>query len=359
MKNFKLRLILLACSSFVTTCLLAAPELYEKKPDITTDKVQAGDKTFFTFGFKDLDGTYQEWVWSERTSHILNKGQAFGLSARDPENFSYYPEELPTAMFKEHPQLGVIPDYSRLALYYQDITRPLFKKWKAYSQQKNLNQRESVELLLRFFQDYPYGVPPNIKENRFIAGLFVASYVFNEGYADCDSKALLMASVLSMDHYFRNRLAMILVPGHALLGINIRPSVYDATYSLRNTKYVVAEPTGLARTPLGRRNSPYDRILGIEPFSFSSATTTATNTIHQNNRGFKAPPKSVPLKILSSEDCPEDALLIDYVSPSSQRRVQMCQIKRDGQYIKHGPEVIFGQNGQPESIKNYQNGVEL
>lgn len=353
MRKISLFLIIICCPlRFVQS----APELYEKKQDITTDKVQAGDKTFFTFGFKDLDGQYQEWVWSERTSHLLEKSNAFGLSGKDPQNFSYYPEELPQAMFKEHPQLGVIPDYSKLAIYYQDITRPLYSKWKKLSQDKNLSQRESIELLLRFFQDYPYGVPPDVKESRFIAGLFVASYVFNEGYADCDSKSLLMASVLSQDPYFEDRLAMILVPGHALLGINIRPGVYDSIYSLRNTKYVVAEPTGLARTPLGRRNSPYPRILGIEPFLFASRTS---NTFNTNSISTSAPKVINSLKVLTSEDCSDGALLIDYVSPTLNKRIQMCQIKKDGSYIKHGPEVIFSENGQPESLKNYENGTEL
>jgi hypothetical protein len=336
----------------------AVPELYEKKEGITTDKVKAGSRTFFTFGFKDLDGTYREWNWAESNRNIQEKGLAFGLTGKDPNNFSYYSEELSLAMFKEHPQLGVIPDYSLLVSYYGDFVRPLYEKWKKTSGERSLGKRESIELLLQFFQDYPYGVPPNIKNDRFTAGLFVAPYVFNEGYGDCDSKALLMASVLSHDQFFKDRLAMILVPGHALLGLNMRPSVYDETFKYRHSKYIVAEPTGLARTPFGRKNSPYKKVLGIEPIRLQVASIPSTS-IGSISTSDTQDIKPIALKVLENADCPDGALLIDYVSPSSNRRIQMCQIKVNGQYIKHGPEVMFSSSGSPESIKVYKNGAEL
>lgn len=334
------------------------PELYEKKPDIKTQSVRAGSKTFFTFGFKDLDGTYQEWDWSNENQILNDTSNKFGLYGKDPKNFSYYDGELEKGFFKEHFQIGIIPDYGRLAKYYQTLTYPLYQKWKALTQKKNLNQRESIELLLRFFQDYPYGVPPDIKDNRFIAGLYVAPLIFTEGFADCDSKSLLMASVLSHDSFFKDKMAMILVPGHAFLGINIRPSVYDEYYTLRNIKYVVAEPTGLSRTPLGRKNSPYKRILAIDPINIASAPIPSSSPSTNQNSIESFQPMN-KLKILSKEDCPDNGLLIDYESVSLGVRIQMCQIKLNGEYLKHGPEIIFSKSGQPESLKNYNKGIEL
>lgn len=351
-------LILIYLFPLVSSLAYSQPELYEKKPDIKTQSVKAGSKTFFTFGFKDLDGKYQEWDWSDENRKLNDTSNKFGLYGKDPKNFSYYDGELEKGFFKEHFQIGVIPDYSRLAKYYQSLTYPLYQRWKALTQEKSLNQRESIELILRFFQDYPYGVSPDVKDNRFIAGLYVAPLIFTEGYADCDSKSLLMASVLSHDSYFKNKMAMILVPGHAFLGINMRPSVYDEYYTLRNVKYVVAEPTGLSRTPLGRKNSPYKRILAIDPISIEAdGTSSSSSSITQVSNESYQPMNQ--LKVLTKEDCPDNGLLIDYESVSLGVRIQMCQIKSNGEYLKHGPEIIFSKSGQPEILKNYNNGIEL
>jgi hypothetical protein len=345
-------------SLFILLCfpalLFAAPELYQKKPDIKTEATEIGDLTFFTFGFKDKTGSYHEWKWNNSTEKMRKLSQDFGLYNKNPKGFTYSPGELPEGLYKDHFVMGVLPDYNALVEHYYYSVISLYKNWKRFVKQGNLSKRESIELLLRFFQDFPYGVPPVTYEKRLISGLFVPPLIFKKGWADCDSKSLLMATVLAHDDYFKDKLAMILVPGHALLGLNIRPQVYDESYKHRGKTYVVAEPTGLGKTPLGRKNSPYKKILAIEPIRFIFPTI-ASNPSSQPS----ASPDSYQLRVLTADDCKGGAILIDYISAVENSRVQMCQIKIDGVYIKHGIEVLFNSTGRPKSMSVYNKGTKL
>lgn len=359
--------ILIIFSLIICEIAFATPELYEKNPNVKTESVTIGEKTFFTFGFRDNKGDYHEWKWSNNTEKLNELSKAFGLYNKNPKNFTYYPEELPKALYKDHFIMGVLPDYSALVEHYYHTVDKLYENWKLFSNKANLSQRESLELLLRFFQDFPYGVPPTTYDRRLISGLFVPPLVFKNGWADCDSKSLLMATVLSHDPAYRNKLAMILVPGHALLGLNIFPQVYDETYTFQNKKYVVAEPTGLGRTPLGRKNSPYSKLLAIEPIYISVPTKqyndpsndTSSDSFATNTESTTSPSWDTELKILSNDDCKDGALLIDYVSPSQNIRIQMCQLKVNGEFIKHGPEVLFDTTGNPATLNIYNRGEKI
>ena len=324
------------------------PMEYAKKPDITTKSEVVGDMIYFNMGFKDLNGEYQEWIWNDDYRKLSEKSRHFGLPIRDPNDLKFYDSELPSALYQHHPELGVIPDYSALVSFYYDSVTPLYNSWNTYVTKHGLDERQSLELLLRFFQDYPYGVPPDVIDNRLVKGLFVPPLALQNGWADCDSKSLFMATVLAHSSVFKNKVAMILVPGHAFLGIEIRSQVYDEKYEYRNRYFVVAEPTGLSRTPLGRKNSPYSRLIGIVPISSSVSSEPSTGT--------SAPTLA---KELTNKDCPDGGLLLDYFSKLENARIQMCGIRVNGQFVKHGPEVRYNDQGQVISKSIFKNGTKL
>ncbi|MBH48341.1 MAG: hypothetical protein CME71_09260 [Halobacteriovorax sp.] len=323
------------------------PMEYIKKPDIKTETQIIGDKIFFSFGFKDLQGSYQEWSWSDDLKSLLGDTRSFGIRIKDPAKMEFYNSELPGSMFKNHPQIGVIPDYSKLVSHYYNSVTPLYKIWKQYITKNGLGQRESVELLLRFFQDFPYGVPPDVIEDKYISGLFVPPLSLQNGWADCDSKSLLMATVLAHEESFRDKMAMILVPGHAFLGFEFIPQVYDEKYKFQNRTFIVAEPTGLSRTPFGRKNSPYTRLIGVEPIIVNAPLQLNSSPLESG------------LAPLVESDCPDNGLLIDIFSDYENARIQQCVIKLNGEYVKHGPLLKYGTNGKPESKVIYNKGSAL
>lgn len=116
---------------------------------------------------------------------------------------------------------------------------------------------------------------------------------------------------------------------------------------------MVAEPTGLSRTPLGRKNSPYSTLIGIVPIEVRRQVA-----INPNIGSTVTPSASGPSQ-LTKESCPDGGLLLDYVSNIEGVRIQMCGIRVDGKFIKHGPEIKFNNEGQPASRTIYNNGLKL
>lgn len=55
--------------------------------------------------------------------------------------------------------------------------------------------------------------------------------------------------------------------------------------------------------------------------------------------------------------CTPDTLLIDYVPSSTQERIQVCQKKIDGKFVKHGQEIIYNKDSSIKSKKYYQNDI--
>lgn len=62
---------------------------------------------------------------------------------------------------------------------------------------------------------------------------------------------------------------------------------------------------------------------------------------------------------LSAEEfkCPPDTTLVDFTPSSTQERMQVCQKRVDGTFVKHGPEIIYNKDGTAKSKSYYQMGV--
>ncbi len=317
------------------------PTGYDKKPELKAQSEILGSKIVFQYGFKDLHGEYQEWSWQDDYANLKNLGQKFGVHASDPSR------DLALGLFQKHPLAGIIPDYSKLISLYQGTVVEIYRHWSRAVESQKLTRRQSIELLLRFLQDYPYGIPPSMIGQKFIAGLLVPPLSLEAGWADCDSKSLLLATVLSFDQYFKDKMAMILVPGHALLGIEVPVLSYDETYEYQNRNFVVAEPTGLGRTPFGRRNSPYAKLLALIPLVVPEGP--AMETI----------PTQSGLQALIESDCPDDGLLVEHFSKIENGKVQACMLQVGNDFIKHGPLLKYDAAGLPRQKEKYNRGVKI
>lgn len=60
------------------------------------------------------------------------------------------------------------------------------------------------------------------------------------------------------------------------------------------------------------------------------------------------------LLIAEEIKCPSGTLLIDFTPSLTRQRVQMCQKKVDGKFLKHGPEIIYNQDGSLRSKSYYE-----
>lgn len=336
----------------VSTNLWAVePTGYIKKPNLKQQSEVVGSQIYFQYGFKDLKGDYQEWSWNDDYNKLKNLSDQYGVIVKDPSAPRFVEADLAPALFEKHPLVGVVPAYSKLVAVYQNTVVDIYRNWNKSVEAMKLDRRESIELLLRFLQDYPYGIPPSVIGRRLIGGLFVPPMSLENGWADCDSKSLLMATILSFDPYFKDKMAIILVPGHALLGIEGMPLSYDETYEFQNRTFIVAEPTGPGRTPFGRKNSPYSTVKAIIPLIGPAISTSANSPA--------AIPVNNGLKPLVDSDCPDEGILVEHFSNVEKAKIQVCMIKDGENFIKHGPSLKYDSAGQPKEKEVYSRGKKL
>lgn len=297
---------------------------------------EVGDEYFFHYQFRNNEYALQEMKWQYNKWKINNYIHSFGLTPKAGNKFSInYDEIRHSDFYIKNGEL--IFRYDKIINDSRDITYPLYQKFEDIFNRFRLNRRDQLELIMRFLQDIPYEIPPLNYQNRYIGGLFPPSEIIKIGKGDCDSKAVLMASILSHDPFFYNKLAIIVVPGHALLGIETVPLAYDQYITYEFKKYVYAEPVGPARTPIGKTNSPYSEGIEVHPLSLFAPRT---NQKSNNNSTSQLNQSST----LSNFKCPDGGLLISYERAFEPEIVKSCQLKINGEYLKHGPTRVFSKN---------------
>jgi hypothetical protein len=113
----------------------------------------------------------------------------------------------------------------------------------------NSETRAYVNLVLSWVQSIPYNELKNRLSSNGAGYLPPLSVVANN-QGDCDSKTVLMASLV------RSLLpdvsmTMVYLPNHALLGIVLPFRTNEQTLSVNGLEYLLMEPTGPAKIPLG------------------------------------------------------------------------------------------------------------
>lgn len=139
------------------------------------------------------------------------------------------------------------PDYRMIAQTSARDLKPLADAWAAQFQSPT--DPGAIDALLGFFQSIPYDtLQSRLTSNGAGFAFPVALLARNRG--DCDTKSVAFAATL---HAAAPTLgiAMVLIPGHALIGLRVPPRRADRTITLAGATYVLAEPVGPRLTRLG------------------------------------------------------------------------------------------------------------
>lgn len=112
------------------------------------------------------------------------------------------------------------------------------------------NIRRVTNYVLGFVQSIPYSTL-NSRLSSSGAGFNVPAKVLWENQGDCDSKMTLTASMLR-SLMPRLPMAMIYIDQHAFIGLGILPQPGDVTIQRNGTTFVLADPTGPLKMPLGK-----------------------------------------------------------------------------------------------------------
>ena len=109
------------------------------------------------------------------------------------------------------------------------------------------SDREFIERSLAFSQAIPYQAGKKGRDTGFQHPL--ALVVRNKG--DCDGKAALFLAIVHAE-LPELLLAMVYVPGHALVGVGLPPEKDDQSFKDGGVEYIFAEPVGPGAVPLGQ-----------------------------------------------------------------------------------------------------------
>jgi len=116
------------------------------------------------------------------------------------------------------------------------------------------SEREFIKRTLGFAQAIPYQKGKRGADSGFQRPM--ALMARNKG--DCDGKAALFLALIHAE-LPDVPLAMVYIPGHALVGLGIPPKDGDKTFKHNGKTFVYAEPVGPGALPLGQVAPPNKR----------------------------------------------------------------------------------------------------
>lgn len=206
----------------------------------------------FDYVYRDVTNRGTKMKWKEQKRPIDNINRTFGL----PHDFfkRSFSSESEIRRVAEKGYFRVTdnvasPDYNRMIQISKNITKPIYDMiMKKVG--NNTSFQKPIDELLKFCQDIPYKIPADLYNNKQTGGIFPPSLALTKGYADCDTKAVLFASVLL--HNPRYKIVFITIPGHLFLAIKGVPKPYQKYITHRGEKYILCEPTGPARLAFGK-----------------------------------------------------------------------------------------------------------
>jgi hypothetical protein len=186
-----------------------------------------------------------------------------------------FPEEAKRITRRYFDERGLLLHEDEISVDYEEAvlhgTRSLEDCFQALRRVGNGDsERRLLGLFLAFFQELRYEIPPDVERGgRHTLGFRVPSAVMVQGAGDCDSKA---AAFCALWRHFPKRSILILVPEHALIGVEGKPRADEAYVRLGNRYFVLCEVAGPGKIPPGAESisGSFEYVM-IEPVSPSPA----------------------------------------------------------------------------------------
>ncbi|MBD3586029.1 hypothetical protein HHX48_09795 [Salinimonas sp. HHU 13199] len=184
------------------------------------------------------------------TSAARNKRITEQLSTLQEQAYDSYLQEnyytRYTTVFNEE---AVKPDHIR---FIHEYIEPLIPLSQAIydSVSKQADAREYFNFLLSWVQSIPYDRLANRADNNG-AGFLPPAGLLAQNKGDCDSKSVMTAAI-ARGFLPDTPMILVLLPGHALLGVALTPQAGDQTLTYDSKTYVLFEPTGPAQLPMGQ-----------------------------------------------------------------------------------------------------------
>lgn len=196
----------------------------------------------------DVRGNEYTWGFEVQGDPSLEERARLAQQSRELE--AWIQRDLDAALERIRTELygarGILNSRHKLSIDYASIVRqstaPLEDCFQALERSgRNLNRRQYLGMLLAFFQELAYELPPDLDGRKETLGFWMPTEVLVRGKGDCDSKSAAFAALW---RHFPEGLLMIVLPEHVLLGVEARPGPGERHVRLGNRYYVLCEPAG-------------------------------------------------------------------------------------------------------------------
>ncbi|MCU7553018.1 hypothetical protein OCL06_00240 [Alteromonas sp. ASW11-19] len=146
-------------------------------------------------------------------------------------------------------QPAIKPDHVR---YVSENTMALIPLSQAFYEKvdQQSDARNYMNLMLGWLQSIPYDTLEDRADSHG-AGFSPPFTLLSQNLGDCDSKAVLAASIVRA-FLPSTPMVLVLLDQHALLGLAIAPVAGDTTLKHNNRDFVLFDPTGPAQLPFGQ-----------------------------------------------------------------------------------------------------------
>jgi hypothetical protein len=185
---------------------------------------------------------------TSRSNNLLERWQR-SMDQSKEKALNQYLQDNYYSYFRSHlVQKAIKPDHLRHISENKTALLPIaqvvFEKLPI-----NSGTRAYVNLVLSWVQSIPYNkLEDRLNSNG--AGYLPPLSVVANNQGDCDSKAVLMASLIR-SLLPDAKMTMLYLPNHALLGIVLPFRDGEQTLAINGSDYLLMEPTGPAKIPLG------------------------------------------------------------------------------------------------------------
>lgn len=190
----------------------------------------------------EIKSTDQDWI-NEQSRLLTTLYETSVLEYLQQEyytEFSGFHQISNTKVYK--------PDHIRFANESKQSLMPIIKAIRA--KHPRANARGVAVFLLSWLQNIPYDAMESRAQSNG-AGFVPPIRLISNNKGDCDSKVTLMASIMKA-MFPRLRIALVYIPGHALIGMNVSHLEEDEKLEIDGLDYTLAEPVGPALLPFAQ-----------------------------------------------------------------------------------------------------------
>lgn len=245
---------------------------FSKNPHVTYTVTEVDDQIIINYTFKDHYNKIQHYTLRLPLNFTKNEIAVFGIPQWlfEPYSDTEYNrmvrnQAIAAGLFMidgnkiEVDKSAVIEYYAET--FCKPVAEMIIQSLKEYERD---TRRDRIEMAMRFVQDIPYGIPDYADAQRHFGGASPPPGVLCNGYGDCDSKALLFASIIiylipAEEFIFLNQ------PDHVLSAIKEEAKEGTTFVRYNGIKFLLAETAGPAKRSLGEKGDYFRNGWEVEP----------------------------------------------------------------------------------------------